>query len=145
MRKVSDEISSNGINFSESFNSLNSISSKNKKSENSHAESNLSNEINNNNNNFKNSDIKNIAVTKFTFKNFKIKNINNINKDSLITNLNNNKFLKVNSKIDQNNKSINKDKSGDNSTEILSNYSNNTEFLILEDINTNFAKRIKKK
>ena len=38
MRKVSDEISSNGINFSESFNSLNSISSKNKKSENSHAE-----------------------------------------------------------------------------------------------------------
>ena len=145
MRKVSDEISSNGINFSESFNSLNSISSKNKKSENSHAESNLSNEINNNNNNFKNSDIKNIGVTKFTFKNSTIKNINNINKDSLITNLNNNKFLKVNSKIDQNNKSINKDKSGDNSTEILSNYSNNTEFLILEDINTNFAKRIKKK
>ena len=126
MRKVSDEISSNGINFSESFNSLNSISSKNKKSENSHAESNLSNEINNNNNNFKNSDIKNIAVTKCTFKNSTIKNINNINKDSLITNLNNNKFLKVNSKIDQNNKSINKDKSGDNSTEILSNYSNNT-------------------
>ena len=51
----------------------------------------------------------------------------------------NSKVSNENYKKVNKNKSINTDKYKDNSTEKISNYSNNNDFLILEDINTNFA------
>ena len=154
LKKNSEEIGKE-ISFSESFQTLKLTNSiKNIINETNQIESNSSsnsNEYNSNNN-----EIAKIALKKFTFKKEStINQLKNINKDILdrnkkarfskgTNNINtSNSIYSINNSHTLNNKSIH---DIDSNTEKISKQSKNkNEFLILEDINTNFAKKIKNK
>ena len=152
--KNNAEITGNDISFSESCNSLKLTNSiKNIINENNQMES-YSSSINNISNNI---ELENMAVNKFTFKKEstinQLKNLNtNINKDTLDINKKT-RFSKETNNINSSNAIKNsltyKDRnspSADSNTEKISKFSRSkNEFLILEDINTNFAKKVKKK
>ncbi len=151
--KNNAEISGNYISFSESCNSLKLTNSiKNMINENNQKES-YSSSINNISNNI---ELENTAANKYTFKKEstinQLKNLNtNINKDTFDINKKK-RFSKETNNINSSNVIKNaltyKDRnlpSADSNTEEISKFSRSkNEFLILEDINTNFAKKMKK-
>ena len=141
-KKSDDNITCNEISFSESFKSLkenNSLKNKNNKEE-SDFYSNNSSEIKNN---LSSKFIpKNLGLTKITFKKEStIKNSNQTTKELID---NKNKYMLDIYKKESENSSKRSIK--DNCTEKISNASSSkNNFLILEDINADFAKKIKKK
>ena len=140
LKKQNEDATINDISFSESFKSIkksNSIIDKNRKMEINRADSNKSKKSgkkpNTNNLYTKNT----LSLTKLTFKNDST--LKNCNRESTL--INNKTMI---SKIIQNNSK--KNNYEDNSTDKMSNNnSDKNEFLILEDIDKNFAKKIKKK
>ena len=142
-----DDITYNEISFSDSLKSIEyttSINNKEQKKELKKLESNNSKKSDKklNENYFNN---KNIALTKLTFKQASSLK-NTMKENSIIHNkLTNNPTLvsKDTNIIDTN---IKKKNCGDNSTEIISNNNNDkNEILILDDIDKDFARKIKKK